>query len=206
MSDRNFPQAIIKLIDSLSANENYDTLIQILALLCVFSIANRPSSNQPTLVNAAPESPLQKLIGDFSKGASPDMLSTLLPLLGNSQVKSKLNPANLTSIISMINNLAGGFKQPPAKPTESTASAIPPAANNTSPQPSVQTTVQTAKPPETCAPVPAAALPPSDKQAAPVVPMVPTTATTSALPAAEDSQPAVAKPPNNRHLNWKTNF
>jgi hypothetical protein len=119
-------QSITHMIDS-AANEGtgYDTLIHILSLLCILHILNRtqPSTAAPVTQNppaaapapANPTNPLHKLLGELTKGGgdggggpSPDMLMSLLPLLNSPQVKSKLNPANISSILGLLGNLGGG--------------------------------------------------------------------------------------------------
>lgn len=118
-------QSITHMIDS-AANEGtgYDTLVHILSLLCILHILNRtqPSTAAaaPIIQNspaAAPANPLHKLLGELTKGGgdggggggpSPDMLMSLLPLLNNPQIKSKLNPANISSILGVLGNLGGG--------------------------------------------------------------------------------------------------
>jgi hypothetical protein len=118
-------QSITHMIDSI-ANEGtgYDTLIHILSLLCILHILNRtqPSTAAPSIQNNSTANtaanPLHKLLGELTKGGgdgggggggpSPDMLMTLLPLLNNPQIKSKLNPANISSILGLLGNLGGG--------------------------------------------------------------------------------------------------
>lgn len=113
--DKTLLQSVIKMIDSLSTTGNYDAIINVLSLLCLLSILNK---NTGEAVSASPSStlnqndnPIQKILGELTKGggglASPDMLMTLLPLLNNPQIKSKLNPANIASVMGMINNLGG---------------------------------------------------------------------------------------------------
>lgn len=129
-SDQNLFQSVIKMIDSLSTTGNYDTIIHILSLLCLFSVLNQAPAQATPLIstnNQASGNPLQKLLGDLMKppdgnnsnnsnplggalGAalsSPDLLSSLLPLLNNPQIKSKINPANIASVMGMLNNLGG---------------------------------------------------------------------------------------------------
>jgi hypothetical protein len=144
-------QSITHMIDS-AANEGtgYDTLIHILSLLCILHILNRtqPSTAAPVIQNSpaaaptpAPTNPLQKLLGELTKsggdggggGPSPDMLMSLLPLLNNPQIKSKLNPANISSILGVLGNLGGGNsdKVEEGKP-EKAGKKDPPAAAVTS--------------------------------------------------------------------------
>ncbi len=109
--------SITRLLDaSVSTGAGLDSLITVLSLLCLFSITNRnhsvsvPQPSQP----AANSNPLHKLLGDLVKGGEgggglpPDALMTLLPLLNNPQIKSKINPATIGSVLGLINNLGGG--------------------------------------------------------------------------------------------------
>jgi hypothetical protein len=142
-------QSITHMIES-AANEGtgYDTLIHILSLLCILHILNRtqlstaaPTIQSPSTVTPTPTptNPLHKLLGELTKGGgdggggggpSPDMLMSLLPLLNNPQIKSKLNPANISSILGVLGNLGGGNND---KPEEGkTEKKNPPAAAVTS--------------------------------------------------------------------------
>jgi hypothetical protein len=76
------------------------------------------------------------MLGDFAKGGAPDMISTLLPLLNNPQLKSRLNPSSLSSIMGMINNLSGQMKTIPAAKTAAPDNTAKPAPF------SVQTAIQ----------------------------------------------------------------
>lgn len=143
-------QTIINMIDTIAHEGNgYDTLINILSLLCLLSILSRlqsspltPSSQpvQPTPT----ANPLQKILGDLTKnmdgvggggGPSPDMLMSLLPLLNNPQVKSKLNPANISNILGLMNNLGGSSnandKTESSKPEKPEKKAPPAPITNT---------------------------------------------------------------------------
>lgn len=113
--DKTLFQSVIKMIDSLSTTGNYDTIINVLSLLCLLSILNKNTgqavpASLPSTINQN-DNPLQKILGELTKGGgglgSPDMLMTLLPLLNNPQIKSKLNPTNIASVMGMINNLGG---------------------------------------------------------------------------------------------------
>ena len=109
--------SIIRMIDaSVTAGAGLDNLVTVLSLLCLFSIVNRghavsiPQQSQP----AASSNPLHKLLGDLTKGGgesggglSPDTLMSLLPLLNNPQLKSKLNPSTMGTVLGLINNLGG---------------------------------------------------------------------------------------------------
>lgn len=201
-SDRTSFQSIIKMLDSLSSTGNYDTMINVLALLCLFSILNKGTVSQASAGSigapaaaGAGGNPLQKILGELTKGdggglggglggalgaalGSPDMLMSLLPLLNNPQIKSKINPANIASVMGMINNLGG-------------------AGNNEKPEPAK------AKPekPEKKATV----LEPT------VAPPIEQTLKTAAEPLVAKSIEAPSpeeqvKKVSNRFLNWKTNF
>jgi len=113
-----------------SAHEGsgYDTLISLLSLLCMLHILERlqPPAAAPISQNiqtAAQVNPLQKILGELTKsvdgsggGPSPDMLMSLLPLLNNPQLKSALNPSNISNILGLINSLGGSnTKEKPEK-------------------------------------------------------------------------------------------
>lgn len=109
---------ITRLLETnVTAGGGLDNIITVLALLCLFSIMNRnyaakePVQTQP----AANTNPLHKLLGDLTKGSgdggggfSPEMLMSLLPLLNNPQLKSKINPSTIGTVMGLINNLSGG--------------------------------------------------------------------------------------------------
>jgi len=119
-------QTVINMITNI-ANEGhgYDTLNNFLALLCLLLILNRTQPSPAVSVSqsvspTAPINPLQKILGELTKnsdgggsGPSPDMLMSLLPLLNNPQVKSKLNPANISNILGMLSNFSGGNNDKP---------------------------------------------------------------------------------------------
>ena len=147
--NRSLLQTVTHMIDTI-ANEGtgYDTLINVLSLLCLLQVLNRtqPSAAMPMPHHAPPAAstnPLQKILGELTKstdgsggggGPSPDMLMTLLPLLNNPQVKSKLNPANISSILGLMGNLGGGGNndKPENPKPDKTEKKEPPAAAVTS--------------------------------------------------------------------------
>lgn len=102
---------IARLLEAAFTNTiSYDTLITLLSLLCIFSVLNKNSSIP--VVKSAATSPtansVQKMLGDIMKGdgaPGPEALMALLPLLNNPQLKSKLNPATLSAMLSLMNNL-----------------------------------------------------------------------------------------------------
>lgn len=98
---------------AVSEGIGYDNLINVLSLMCLLSILNRnqPVPQQASVPAPAPGNPLQKLIGDLSKGdaggLSPDTLMSLLPLLNSPQLKSKINPGTIAAMMGMLNNMGG---------------------------------------------------------------------------------------------------
>lgn len=218
--DKSLFQSVVNMIDHLAASGNYEMLENLLALLCLFSILNRNQSQQTSSIAGAPAnagSPLQKLLGELTKGGdgggglgglgslggllggalgSTDMLSTLLPLLNSPQLKSKLNPSNISSIMGIINNLSGGLN------------------NHEKPDPGKQKTdkITPDKKPETASSVPETIKEPASKPE-------PAIDSPSAIPAAEPKlvspvetlvketpPPDGEKKSHSRFLNWKTNF
>ena len=140
-------QTVTNMIGNIASEGNgYDTLINILSLLCLLLILNRthPSMAAPLSQSTSPTAstnPLQKILGELTKstdgsggGPSPDMLMSLLPLLNNPQVKSKLNPANISSILGMLSNFGGGAStdKPEVTKTDKPEKKEPPAAAVTS--------------------------------------------------------------------------
>lgn len=198
--DKTFFQSVIKLMDSMTAAGNYDSMINILALLCLFSIMNN-NSNANVNAGAAASSngqnaanPIQRLLGELTKGdgggiggalgalGAPDMLMSLMPLLNNPQVKSKLNPTNIASVLGMLNNL-GGIG----------ANSAPPASNPAAP-PKEPAAAPATEDKETGNNSPAAAAPviqtqPENKKKSP-----------------EQSEPTQPPGKPERFLKWKTNF
>ncbi|WP_425061223.1 hypothetical protein SCACP_20090 [Sporomusa carbonis] len=123
--------SVTRMLDaSLNAGTGPDNLITVLSLLCLFSIVNRNQNiSQPVQTQPASSSnPLHKLLSDLTKGSSdggggvgglsPDTLMSLLPLLNSPQLKSKLNPATMGTVLGLINNLsgAGGGASEKSKP------------------------------------------------------------------------------------------
>lgn len=213
-SDKTLFQSVIKMMDSLSASGNYDTIVHILSLLCLFSVLNQtPMQNTLPAANEgpAPDNPLQKLLGSLMKtdgnnasaggnplssalGAalgSPDLLSSLLPLLSNPQIKSKINPANIASVMGMINNLGGlgGLANLGGALTPSPAQT-----NNEKNEAKVKAEKKTLEPETSFSDS-------SDQQS-----QLPEQSTAE-KPLEEKHPPAAGeKRSANRFLNWKTNF
>lgn len=221
-SDKTLFQSVIHMVDSLSADGNYDAIIHILSLLCLFSVLNRPAVNQPSAIplatgqSAAAGNPLQKLLGDLMKGGgatagggggsplsgalgaalgSPDLLMSLLPLLNNPQIKSKINPANIASVMGIINNMGGlgglaGLANLGGNAAAGGAAPGNEKNEDAKPKPEKKTPDEEASPPIPInTPAPASAPPPPEE----VV----------------DEKKPVPTPelkPANRFLKWKTNF
>ncbi|GMB00601.1 hypothetical protein [Pelosinus sp. IPA-1] len=136
-------ETVTHMIDNITKEgTGYDTLVHILSLLCILHILNRtqPSTAAPIQNSPATSAnPLHKLLGELTKsgegggGPSPDMLMSLLPLLNNPQIKSKLNPANISNMLGLLNNLGGGNNEKAeSTKTEKVEKKDPPAAAVTS--------------------------------------------------------------------------
>ncbi|CUH96203.1 hypothetical protein P22_2292 [Propionispora sp. 2/2-37] len=156
ITDKSLLQSVTRLLDNLSQeSNNYDTLINILSLLCLVAILNRSQNIRAPMqsANSGSENPLQKILSEIAKSdggsPSPDLLISLLPLLNSPQLKSKLNAANMSAVLGLINNLGGSShndkqhdnhtKQEKAVPDTSdikNSSSKESAAATTSPDPS----------------------------------------------------------------------
>lgn len=68
---------------------------------------------------------------DNEPSSSQDMLATLLPLLNNPQVKSKLTPSNISMIMGLLNNWGNPGVEKPNKALTSQNDA-PPATSSIS--------------------------------------------------------------------------
>lgn len=152
-------QTVAHMIDTtVNEGNGYDPLIHVLSLLCILHILNRTQPSAAASLTQSPSvsnttNPLHKILGELTKnsdgrgGPSPDMLMTLLPLLNNPQIKSKLNPTNIASMLGLLTNLGGGTsektegnkpdksekKDPPAAAVSSSLSDHPSHTNTTSP-------------------------------------------------------------------------
>jgi len=180
---------ITRMLDtSVTTGSGLDSIITILSLLCLFSIMTRTQAvREPQQIKPATTSnPLHKLLGDLTKGGdgggfSPDALMSLLPLLNNPQLKSKLNPSTIGTVMGLINNLGGlGGGSPPHEKGETETKGE--SHTKTSKQPT-----------ESESPPPANAVqqPPLKKQPPPEP--------------SEDIEEAEEKN-YGRYLNWKNNF
>lgn len=109
------PHAILRMLETvLTGGMTFDTLTNILALLCLVNILQRsqpaPAIASPPPANTQNANPLHRVLGDLMKnegGGSGDMLGTLLPLLNNPQIKSKLTPGNIATVLGLMNTLGG---------------------------------------------------------------------------------------------------
>lgn len=111
-ADKSAPlmQSVTRMLESAVEGGGYDSLINVLSLVCLVSILSRGQGAAPAQTTPAVSgsSPLQKLIGDLAKGdggLGPDTLVSLLPLLNNPQIKSKLNPATIGAVMGMLGNM-----------------------------------------------------------------------------------------------------
>ena len=152
----------------------YDALITVMSLTCLLSILSHAFDNTQTQSRpvAAPVNNMQKLLTDLVKSeggghGTPEALMTLLPLLNSPQLKNKLNPATLTSLLGLLSNLntdksdkdeeKAAYKQNTGENKKADASP-PPAVTEDAPAPS---------PPPPPAATTAAASVPADEQPVP---------------------------------------
>lgn len=116
---------VLKMIQhALGGGMTFDTITTVLSLLCLLSILQRSQPAEAEIPSASPSpvanntgSPastadgLTKLLGQLTKseggGGSGDALMSLLPLLNNPQIKSKMTPGNIAAILGLINNFGG---------------------------------------------------------------------------------------------------
>lgn len=122
---------------AVSDGAGYDSLINVLSLMCLISILNRNHSVPQQASLPASSNPLQKLIGELSKGdggPSPDALMSLLPLLNNPQVKSKMNPGTIAAIMGLLNNFGGSGNEKQEPKTDKTDKMDRPAPKQETPE------------------------------------------------------------------------
>ena len=146
MNDRSTLQTILTLLDVLSSHKSEgQSWIHLLSLLCIFTILNQPTASA-SASSDPPANPLQKLLGDLTKGAGSgasggDTLLSLLPLLNSPQLKSKLNPSSIAAMMNIVQNLTGtqavspAKSSPPPAVTDTQSIPTPPAPSSSSPQP-----------------------------------------------------------------------
>ena len=120
-------QVIVKLMyNCVTEGRNYNTIIDILALVCLVSILSKhasPTIAAPVNQNNQQTNPLQKVLGELSKGdgPGPESLMSLLPLLNSPQMKSKLNPSTISTLLGLMNSLGSADKNEKAEKTEKAA-------------------------------------------------------------------------------------
>lgn len=180
---------ITRLLDtSINAGVGLDNIITVLSLLCLFSIMSRnhAAKEAAQVQTAASTNPLHKLLGDLVKGNdggggfSPETLTALLPLLNNPQLKSKLNPSTIGTVMGLINNLGGGSS--PSEKSKAETKAEHSATEN-------------AKHPKESPPVPQEAASVQQNQ---------TGASTLTQP--NEEMEDLENKNYGRYLNWKNNF
>ncbi len=103
-------QSVARMIDAaVNDGTGYESLVPVLSLICLVSILSHGQPRAAQTAPAAGANTLQKLLGDLSKGEGgglgPEALVSLLPLLNNPQIKSKLNPATIGAVMGLLNNL-----------------------------------------------------------------------------------------------------
>lgn len=158
-TDRSLIQTILSLLDVLSSHKTEGrSWIHLLSLLCIFTIVSQ-ENNPPQSQSSASVNPLQNLLGDLLKGtathkssdnAPANTLMSLLPLLNSPQLKSKLTPSNIATVMNVMQNLTTA----PASSDEKTTKSPPPSSpqtTSTSPVPPLEapSASQTAPPPST---------------------------------------------------------
>jgi hypothetical protein len=154
IESQSFLPLIARMFDAALTNgKGYEQLIDLLSLLCLITIVTRPqgqmgvtptfaSGTAPATANptpaAAPESnnSLQNTLAELlknvnsggnSNGTGADTLMSLLPLLNNPQIKSKMNPTNMAAIMSLLGNMGSG--NPDSKKSDAPAPQQPPEAS-----------------------------------------------------------------------------
>lgn len=173
--------AVTRMVEAAVNEGSYETLIHVLSLICLVSILGHGQMRAAQTAPAGGASPLQKILGDLTKGEGglgPDALVSLLPLLNSPQLKNKLNPATIATLMGLLGNM-GGDKAEPAKAEKA------------------EKTADKAEPPK------------ADKPADRVIP--PTAATVTSPDLLAENPPAAdpADPDRKglgKYLNWKGNF
>ncbi|SDE60847.1 hypothetical protein [Sporomusa acidovorans] len=182
--------SITRMLDTgMHTGAGLDNIITVLSLLCLFSIMNRNHAGKdtPQTQPATATNPLHKLLGDLTKGSdggfTPDTLMSLLPLLNNPQLKSKLNPGTMSTVLGLLNNLGslgGGSPSPDKDKDKAKAELKPSPPTETPPQ---QETEALAPSTNVAQQVPVAKPPQTN----------------------EEAEEAETKN-HSRYLNWKNNF
>jgi hypothetical protein len=117
---------VTRLIDNnIDEGTGLDNLVTVLSLLCLICIFTRQHGTATIASSAGNNNPVNKLIGDLMKGGAQtggaggmDTIMSLLPLLNNPQLKSKLNPATISSVLGMLNNFGGSSSEKQESPKE----------------------------------------------------------------------------------------
>ena len=109
--------SILQMIQAaLTGSMTFNNLTHILSLLCLLSILQRmPQEEAPPIpppqnaqgVSGNTSDALQRMLGQLTKsdGGSGDALMNLLPLLNSPQLKSKMTPTNIATILGLINTM-----------------------------------------------------------------------------------------------------
>lgn len=169
----------------------FDTLITILSLTCLLTILNRTAFE--TTVQTRPATGagnnMQKLLTDLLKSGggnnTSESLMALLPLLNNPQIKNKLNPATLVSILELLSKFNAEKGDKNEEKDEKTAYKQNPLENK-----------QADVSPPTCA---------TENAPAPSPPPSPAATAAAAATPAEQSVPATQKGMG-KYLNWKNSI
>ncbi|MDU4962252.1 MAG: hypothetical protein E6X17_16470 [Sporomusaceae bacterium] len=122
--------SLLRITEKLVSDGGHATLINILALFCLISILQRNGNTGSVAAAPSTAGGLGKLLTDLTKGdgtagASSDALLSLLPLLNSPQMKSKLNPTTIATVLGLLNSMGGGEKNDHAKQDKSDAKGEP---------------------------------------------------------------------------------
>ncbi len=148
--------SILQMIQAaLTGSMPFNNLTHILSLLCLLSILQRmpqeqvspiPPPQNAQGVSGSTGDALQRMLGQLTKseGGSGDALMNLLPLLNNPQLKSKMTPTNMATILGLINTMGAMSDNKPEKDDkEKNDKNDSPAATVTTDLPAVEPTVAT---------------------------------------------------------------
>ncbi len=141
--------SILQMIQAaLTGSMTFDTFNNILALLCLISILQRmPQATstlhpdpQPVSNSSGSGDALQKMLAQLAKSDSGgnDGITSLLPLLNSPQLKSKMTPANMATIMGLLSTMNVGETKPDKNEKEKDNKKDGPAATITADHPSAE--------------------------------------------------------------------
>lgn len=147
---------ILQMIQAaLTGGMTFDTFNNILALLCLVSIVQRmpqattlPHPNpQPVSNTGGTGDALQKMLVQLTKSENGgnDTLTSLLPLLNSPQMKSKMTPANMATIMGLLSAMNTGEAKSDKLEKEKDGKKDSPAATVTGDSPPIEPSNQSDK-------------------------------------------------------------